>query len=98
MLHVAQFMCKHLGPPGMVPQLPGHYRPFDQRHVQLDGTELRNCGWTGPEVSLEEGLRMHCDWLREEHERREGGFKDVYSALVEKQLAAGDVKRVASES
>lgn len=79
----------------MVPRLPGQFRSFDARHIQLDGTELRKCGWKGPEVSLEDGLRMHCDWLREEHERREGGFKDVYSELVEKQVAAGDVKCVA---
>lgn len=94
MMRVAKFMCNHLGTPGMVPRLPGQFRPFDARHIALDGTELRKLGWKGPEVSVEEGLRMHCDWMRKEHESRAGGLEDRYSAIIEKQVASGDVKSV----
>jgi len=92
MLQVAQIMCDNLGGDKVTkPEVPGQFRPLDVRHMCHDVTELLKLGWK-QEVTLEEGLKMQCDWIREEHQKREGGLKDCYSELREKQIASGYVK------
>jgi dTDP-L-rhamnose 4-epimerase len=91
MLRVAEIMCDCLATDeGIKPSVPGQFRQLDNRHMLLDPTELMKLGWK-PKVSIEEGLKMHCDWMKAEHKKK-GGLKDYYSEVREKQVASGYVQ------
>jgi len=90
MKYVCELMCEHLGKEnGVKPSLPGQFRQLDCRHMQLDSTELQKIGWK-PKVSIEEGIKIHCEWMLEEF-RKKGGMKDYYSEMREAQLKSGYV-------
>lgn len=40
-----------------------HDRPFNDRRYAVDGTKLRNLGWS-QNTTLEEGLQITVDWFR----------------------------------
>ena len=46
------------------------------------------------QVRVEEGLQLHCSWIQQEHEERNGGLEDRYSALADTLVAQGHVKVV----
>ena len=84
-LSIARFVCDYLCP-GMEPLLTGEFRPHDVRHICLDGAEMAKLGFV-PRVGMEEGLRMHCEWILDEHRKRD--LEVVTLALTQWRQATG---------
>jgi dTDP-L-rhamnose 4-epimerase len=68
-LEYAQVVGRALGVP-VEPQLPGHYRVGDTRHINSDISKLRALGWE-PRHTLEEAARTYAAWAQQQP-----GFRD----------------------
>jgi dTDP-L-rhamnose 4-epimerase len=85
-LDYAHLVGRALGRP-VEPELPGHFRVGDTRHIVSDISRLQAVGWA-PRASLEEAAAAYADWAQ-----AQPGFRDYTAEGAATMLRQGVVRR-----